>query len=104
MFSLALALSLAAQPADDKSVDAAMQLCRPELEKKILTNINSIEPQASIAAGGWTVVRGGLTALIGMGEPAPGHVSAHHLILAQYDFICWVNDSHVEKIVVNRLR
>jgi hypothetical protein len=103
MLYLALALSLAAQPADDKSVHAAIQLCRPKLEEKLLTNINSIEPQASIAERGWTVVRGGLTALIGMGEPAPGHVSAHHLILAKYDFVCWVHDSRVEKVTVNRL-
>jgi hypothetical protein len=79
-------------------------LCKPKLEKQILTNINSIKPDASVAAGRWTVVRGEFTALLGMGDPAPGQASAHHLILAKYDFICWVSDSHVKKTVVKRLR
>jgi hypothetical protein len=102
MLSLALALSLAAQPADGKSVDAAMELCRPKLEKQILTKVNSIEVQASLSDRGWTVVRGSLIALIGMGEPAPGQVSTHHLIRAQYDFLCWVYGAKVQKLVVNR--
>ena len=103
MLSLAIALSLAAQPADDKSVEAAIELCRPKLEKHILTDINSLAPQSSLAVNGWTVVRGSMIALIGMGEPAPGQVSTHHLIRAEYEFICWVHDSQVSKIVVNRL-
>jgi hypothetical protein len=43
-----------------------------------------------------------MRALIGMGEPPPGSASTHHLIRADYDFICWVNDSRIKKIEVNR--
>jgi hypothetical protein len=93
-----------AQPADSASVAEALRLCRPGIESRVSGDIGSIQVDASLAAKGWTVIRGPMTALIGMGEPAPGHASTHHLIRADYDFICWVDDSRARKIVVNRTR
>ena len=101
MIALLLA-GAAAQPADSASVAGALQLCRPKLEQRISGEIGSISVESSLAVKDWTVIRGPMRALIGMGEPERGHAGTHHLIRADYDFICWVADSRVRKIEVNR--
>lgn len=101
MLPLLLAIT-AVQPADGASVAQALRLCRPKLESRVSGEISAIDVDASLATKGWTVIRGPMRALIGMGEPGPGHASTHHLIRADYDFICWVNDSRVRKTIVNR--
>lgn len=92
----------AAPPPESQSVADALRLCRPKLEQQVRGEISAIEVDASLAVKGWKIIRGPMRALIGMGEPEPGHASSHHLIRADYDFICWVNDSRVRKIIVNR--
>lgn len=101
MIALILA-AVAAQPADNPALAESLRLCRPKLEQRVSGEISSISVTASIAANGWTVIRGPMRALIGMGEPERGHASTHHLIRADYDFICWVADSRVRKTEVNR--
>jgi hypothetical protein len=102
MIALLAAAAAAGQPAGAEAVAEALQLCRPRLEKRVSGEISAIDVKASLAVRGWTVIRGPMTALIGMGEPGPGHASTHHLIRAEYDFICWVNDSRVQKMIVKR--
>jgi hypothetical protein len=102
MIALLLAAATAVQPPASGSVQAALQLCRPKLAERVSGDISSISVDASLAANGWTVIRGPLRALIGMGEPSPEHASTHHLIRADYDFICWVHDNRVRKLEVNR--
>lgn len=102
MIALILAAATAVQPADSASVAAALQLCRPQLERRVSGDISAISVDASLGEQGWTVIRGPMVALIGMGEPEPGHASTHHLIRAEYDFLCWVKFGRVQKIIVNR--
>ena len=45
-----------------------------------------------------------MRALIGMGDAPTGTARTHHLIRADYDFICWVHDKIVMKIRVNPQR
>jgi hypothetical protein len=90
------------QSAGTASIADALRLCRPTLEKRVSGEISAIDVEASLSRRGWTVIRGPMRALIGMGEPPPGSASTHHLIRADYDFICWVNDSRIKKIEVNR--
>lgn len=104
MLALTLATALAAQPAETASADAALQLCRPALAKRVSGDISAIAVGASSRARGWTVIRGSMRALIGMGDAPPGSASTHHLIRADYGFICWVTDTRVRKTTVNRVR
>lgn len=92
----------AAPTAGSQSVEEALDLCRPKLAERVSGDISSILVNASLALNGWTVIRGPMRALIGMGEPSPGHASAAHLIRVDYDFICWVNNGRVRKLVINR--
>lgn len=104
MLALTLATALAAQAADGQSANAALQLCQPKLAKRVSGDISEVTVNAFSTARGWTVIRGPMRALIGMGEPGPGSASAHHLIRADYDYICWIHDKKVIKINLTRLR
>lgn len=101
MLIFLFAATAAAQPADPAAISSALTLCRPKLEAKLKSKIATIDVDNSLASGGWTIIRGPLTAFLGMGKPETGHASTDHLIRAQYDFICWVNDTKVEKTVIN---
>jgi hypothetical protein len=101
MIALLLAAATA-QSADSASVAEALGLCRPKLEERVSGEISAISVDGSLSIKGWTVIRGPMRALIGMGEPEPGHASTHHLIRADYDFVCWVDDSRVRKFTINR--
>ncbi len=103
MLALTLAAAIAVQPANS-SVDGAVQLCRPELAKRVSGDISAITAAASSETRGWTVIRGSMRALIGMGDAPTGTARTHHLIRADYDFICWVHDKIVMKIRVNPQR
>lgn len=98
-----LAVILAAAAASSgQGESVALRLCRPRLEQRVSGEISAIDVNAWLRVKGWTIIRGPMRALIGMGEPEPGHASTHHLIRADYDFVCWVKDSRVRKITVNR--
>jgi hypothetical protein len=103
MFLFLVATSLAALPADADRVSHALELCRPGLERRSAGEIGAIAVDGSIVRGRWTVIRGPMTALIGMGEPGPGNASTHHLIRAKYNYICWVQNDQVKRIVMSRL-
>lgn len=102
MLTLLIAAATVVQPADSAAIASALALCRPKIETRLPGKIATIDVDNSLSSGGWTVIRGPLTAFLGMGDPEPGHASTDHLIRAQYDFICWVNDTRVEKVVINQ--
>ena len=85
-------------------VDSALAACRPALERKAQGRIASIDVEAVRVTGSWVVIRGPLTAFIGMAPPALGSASTHHLIRAQYQYICWVRAGRVRRAVVDPLQ
>ena len=103
MLALMLAAAIAAQPTNDESVDPALQACRTKLAKQVSGDISAITADASSETRGWTVIRGSMRALIGMGDAPAGSARTHHLIRADYDFTCWLKHNQVKKISVNRL-
>ena len=82
-----VAAMLAPHPA---SVNPAQAACRPALARKAGGEIASISVDRSIARGTSTTVTGRITVFVGMGAPAPGSASAHHLIRADYAYRCVV--------------
>lgn len=103
MLALILAAAATAPVSGNRLADA-LQLCRPQLAKRISGDISAVRAEAASSNGRTTSVRGSITALIGMGEPEPGFASTHHLIRAEYRFICRITDSRVKKISINRIR
>jgi len=102
MIGLILLSLLSAQP-DPERAAAALQLCRPRLARKAPGEIGDIAIGSSRQSGSWTIIRGTMSALIGMGNPGPGSASAHHLIRARFDYACWTRAGRVKKIVLARV-
>jgi hypothetical protein len=103
MLALTLAAAMAVQPAQNPLAQAALQLCRAKLAKRISGEITAVDVKSSLRRRGSTVINGSATALIGMGEPRSGYAGTHHLIRAEYSFICRADDTRVRKITINRL-
>jgi hypothetical protein len=103
MLALTLAAAMAVQSPDNPAALAALQLCRAKIAKRIPGDISAIDAKDFSRRKSRTVIRGSVTALIGMGEPAPGYAGTHHLIRAEYSFICRTDDTRVRKITINRL-
>jgi hypothetical protein len=103
MRALILAAAMAVQPPENPSAQAALQLCRTKLEKRLSGDITSVEIKSSLRRRGTTVINGSVVALIGMGQPRSGYAGTHHLIRAEYSFICRADDTRVRKITINRL-
>jgi hypothetical protein len=100
---LFLSLSAAqAVPAASAS-HAAADLCRAKLERRIPGEIGQMSTDWAVKSGRTRIVRGTITALIGMGEPGPGQASAHHLIRATYRYSCSVRGSRVRKASLTRI-
>lgn len=104
MLALLLFASIASSPADGNSDAQALAQCKPELARKVSGDISEFSVGASANPDGWTIIRGPMTALIGMGEPGPGQASTHHLIRAQFNYICWVHDGRVKKLETTRIQ
>jgi hypothetical protein len=103
MLALTLAAAMAVQPAQNPSAQAALQLCRAKLAKRLSGEITAVDVKSSLRRRGTTVINGSATALIGMGAPRSGYAGTHHLIRAEYSFICRADDTRVRKITINRL-
>jgi hypothetical protein len=103
MLALTLAAAMAVQPEKTPSAQAALQLCRPKLAKRLSGEITAVEIKSSLRRRGSTVINGSVIALIGMGQPGSGYAGTHHLIRAEYSFICRADDTRVRKITINRL-
>jgi hypothetical protein len=85
MIGLILAAALAAS-----SNSSALALCKPVLARKAGGEIAKIAVDSSSGGSNGRTLKGRLTAFLGMGPPAPGSASAHHLIRADFTFRCRV--------------
>ena len=95
-----LFLAAMAEPSATSS-ESALKLCRPVLERKAQGEIAAIDVRSSHAGRGGRTLEGRLTAFIGMGPPAAGSASAHHLIRTTFDFRCRVSGSRVREARLN---
>jgi hypothetical protein len=99
MIAILAAAMLAPQPASAK---AALALCRPALARKAGGDIATIGVDRSIVRGNSTTITGRMTVFIGMGPPAPGSASAHHLIRAEYSYGCVVRGGKVRRTTLSQ--
>jgi len=89
-------LLLAAVTASSPDAEVLAE-CKPALQKKAGGEIQSIAVDAKSETGGWVVIRGPMTTFIGMSAAPPGSASTHHLIRAEYQYVCWVRGGRVRK-------
>lgn len=78
----------------------ALDLCRPALARKAGGDIATIEVGSSQRGNSRLTIKGQLTAFQGMGPPQPGSASAHHLIRADFNFVCQVERGRVARASV----
>jgi hypothetical protein len=95
MIGLILASTLAAS-----SNSSALDLCKPMLARKAGGGIAKIEVISSTISSKGRTLKGQLTAFLGMGPPAPGSASAHHLIRADFGFRCRIDRGRVREATV----
>jgi len=81
---------------------AALRICRPALERKAGGEIDQITVETTSRWRGTTRLRGRMTVFVGMGTPALGSASAHHLIRAEYRYSCWVRKERVWKATIEQ--
>ena len=82
--------------------DDALKLCRPALARKAGGEIQTIGATSVRKVRGGQTVSGKMTVFVGMGEPKPGAASAHHLIRADFDFVCRIAGRNVRKTTVSQ--
>jgi hypothetical protein len=99
MILLILAATSASQPAE-----SAVKLCRPVLARKAGGEIATIAIGSARAGKRDVTIEGPLTAFLGMGPPAPGSASAHHLIRADFTYRCTVRRRIVRSATVTPVR
>ena len=92
---LDLLFLLMARPPVPETRAHALQLCRPRLERSAGGQIQTIDVSSERSTRSGLIVSGRLTAFIGMGPPPPGSASTHHLIRAQFDYVCEVRSGRV---------
>ena len=98
MIELFIAYGLAAHAISD---DAAVALCKPSLARKAGGEIATIAVTSSRLSGSEKVIEGRLTAFVGMGRPAPGYASSHHLIRAEFTYRCSIIGGRVHEVRLN---
>lgn len=84
--------------------EAALNLCRPILERKAEGEISRINVRSSHANRNGQIIEGRFTAFIGMAAPGPGSASTHHLIRTDFDFRCRVSRGRVRDARINPSR
>lgn len=102
MISLMLALASATHATGTKA--RALELCRPRLERKVGGEIQTIDVRSVRRTDAGLTLKGRLTANLGMGPPQPGYASTHHLIRADFDFVCGVRGNRVRYTSAKPLR
>lgn len=84
--------------------ESAVKLCRPVLARKAGGEIATIAIGSARASKRDVTIEGPLTAFLGMGPPAPGSASAHHLIRADFTYRCTVRRHIVRSATVTPVR
>lgn len=98
MIIFLLASIMASHPASE---DRSLKLCKAALARKAGGEIATIDVSAARRAKRGTIIEGRLTAFEGMGPPAPGSASAHHLIRSDYSFRCAIVRGRVREAALN---
>jgi len=88
-------LALMAHPAVLEAKAHALQLCRPRLEQSAGGQIQTIDVLSERSTRSGLIISGRLTAFLDMGPPQPGAASTHHLIRADFNYVCEVRAGHV---------
>jgi hypothetical protein len=99
MFVALAAAMLAPQP---PSANSALALCRPALARKANGEIAAMSVERPVVRGNTTAVTGRITVFVGMGAPAAGSASAHHLIRAEYGYRCFIRSGKVRKTTLSQ--
>jgi hypothetical protein len=99
MFVLIFAV-IAAGPGP--GANAALATCRPVLARKAEGQISTIDVRSAHRRGRTTTISGEIVVFVGMGTPAPGSASAHHLIRASYAYRCSVRGGKVVKTTLSQ--
>lgn len=81
---------------------ATLGVCRPALARKAGGEIDRITIEKSTRWRSTKILHGRLTVFVGMGPPAAGSASAHHLIRAEYHYGCWVRNGRVRKTTIDQ--
>jgi hypothetical protein len=90
-----LMLALMAHPALPETKAQALHLCRPRLERSAGGEIQTIDVRSERSTRSGLIISGRLTAFLGMGAPPPGSASTHHLIRADFTYVCEVRAGRV---------
>jgi hypothetical protein len=72
-----------------------VQLCKPVLARKAGGQIDHMSVSSKSVRRSTTIIRGQLTAFIGMPRAQAGSASAHHLIRADYHYSCSVRRGRI---------
>jgi hypothetical protein len=99
MIDLIVAAAIATHPASTRT---ALALCRPALARKAGGQIATIAIARSSIRSGMRRIAGRVTVFAGMGPPPPGSASAHHLIRADYNYVCSVRGGRVRSLTLSR--
>jgi len=91
-----LALLIASSAAvNSPQVRTAVDLCRPVLARKAGGEIATIDVTAFTVGRKEIAVRGRVTIFAGMGPPAAGYASAHHLVRSDFNYRCTIERAKV---------
>lgn len=97
-------LFVSAAAANPPAVKAAVHLCRPVLARKARGEIATIDVTSFTVRRKDVAVTGTMTVFEGMGPPAPGYASAHHLVRSQFTYRCAVRRGKVRSAAVAPLQ
>src|SRR5438045_6889280 len=98
MIGLLFAFAIAGQPTN---TDAALELCKPALARKIGGDISTISVDSARPTSTGLIIRGQLTASYGMGPAPAGSARTHHLGRADLAYRCPVRHGRVSEAAVN---
>ena len=83
---------------------AALALCTPALARRAGGEIATVDVDSFRSGATGQIVRGNLTAFLGMGAAPGGSATTHHLIRADFRYRCRIRHGRVREAVVAPLR
>ena len=78
--------------------DAAAELCRSVMARKMGLNIGSIAISSTKHANGSTVIQGSFSGYRPPARPAPGMAAPLHVINERFDYRCWLRRGSVHRL------
>jgi hypothetical protein len=92
---VALFIALAA-PVRSSPAEAAIELCKPVLARKVHGEIADIDIDRNRATRSRRTIEGELTAFVRMGPAPPGVARANHVIRVEYLYRCRIEHGRVQ--------